>query len=156
MKVSPASNMDAIPRRGLLLFLFVLAILASALPTFVSAQGFFQNFFTGQHHAAEQEAPPLGDAKWFNERVEAATCTQYLCPRTLSCVASPKECPCPFPQQIACPYPDLEVSEDGDHSSSGTAKTAVGGTICVTGTECGQVQRLLRGVGSGFKLKDLS
>ncbi|CAD6892006.1 unnamed protein product [Tilletia controversa] len=129
-------------------------MLASALPPLVNAQGFFQNFFSGQHHAAEQEAPPLGDAKWFHERVEAAHCTQYLCPRTLSCVSSPKECPCPFPQQIACAYADLESDDGGDHGKGSGPGAGAGGTICVTGTECGQVQKLLR-VGSGFKLKDL-
>jgi len=27
-----------------------------------------------------------------------ATCDQYLCPDTLSCVGSAKDCPCPFGQ----------------------------------------------------------
>jgi hypothetical protein len=27
-----------------------------------------------------------------------AACDEYLCPDTLSCVAAPKDCPCPFGQ----------------------------------------------------------
>ncbi|KAK0537563.1 Long chronological lifespan protein 2 [Tilletia horrida] len=142
---------DALPRQTLLLF--VLALLASAVPPLVSAQGFFSNFFSG-HHQGEQEAPPLGDAKWFNDRVEAASCTEYLCPKTLSCVSRPEQCPCPFPQQIACAYPDFEPEDGEDAASAGSRKGKAAGVVCVTGTECGQVQRLLR-VGSGFKLKDL-
>ncbi|PWN41995.1 hypothetical protein IE81DRAFT_330547 [Ceraceosorus guamensis] len=47
-------------------------LLASVLPT--SAQ-FFQQFFTGggDGQVREQEAPPTGDANWFEARVEAAS-----------------------------------------------------------------------------------
>ncbi|KAK0545851.1 Long chronological lifespan protein 2 [Tilletia horrida] len=133
------------------LFLLCLALVASLIPSLVSAQGFFSNFFSG-HHQGEQEAPPLGDAKWFHDRVEAATCTEYLCPRTLSCVSGPEKCPCPFPQQIACPYSDFEP--EGDDHASGSAKKKAGGSVCITAKDCSSVQRLLQ-LGSGFKLKDL-
>ncbi|KAL9934981.1 hypothetical protein V8E36_006057 [Tilletia maclaganii] len=148
MKLSFYPRSDALPRSTPLLF--VIALLASVVPPLVTAQGFFQNFFGGGGQGGGQEAPPLGNAAWFHDRVEAATCAKYLCPKTLSCVNRPEECPCPFQQQIACPYPDFERDDDG--ASSSRRKPA--GVVCVTATECNRVQRLLR-VGSGFKLKDL-
>ncbi|CAO1621197.1 unnamed protein product [Jaminaea pallidilutea] len=88
--------------------------------TFASAQ-FFNFFQSGQQQPREQEPPPSGDASWFEARTEAANCPNYLCPRTLSCVPNPSRCPCPFPQQTRCSYPDPITGEiDG------------GGSFCIT------------------------
>lgn len=92
-----------------------------------------------------------GDASWFEARVDAAHCTQYLCPRTLSCVAKPSHCPCPFPQQIRCSYKEtdttsLEQAKRAGGSFDGTdAELDLGGTFCVTADSCDEVNQMLRG-----------
>ncbi|KDN42985.1 hypothetical protein K437DRAFT_237435 [Tilletiaria anomala UBC 951] len=131
-----------------LLSLALSALLAVTLlgQTANAQGGFFQHFFnagqaSGEAH--EQEAPPSGDSRWWNERVDAATCIRYLCPRTLSCVDKPANCPCPFPEQIRCPYADGE-SKSMD----------LGGHTCVSEKDCNRVA-LMRSLGSNFKLSDL-
>jgi hypothetical protein len=61
---------------------------------------FIQNQFMGnqpeQHNPHEFEANTLNSA-----------CLQYLCRDTLACVATPNDCPCPFPSsQLRCVLPD--------------------------------------------------
>ncbi|EST04989.1 hypothetical protein PSEUBRA_005791 [Kalmanozyma brasiliensis GHG001] len=120
----------------------------------VQAQ-FFQQFFGGNGGGSmfgsrEQEPPPAGDASWFEARVDAAQCTQYLCPRTLSCVSKPSHCPCPFPQQIRCSYKDASSSaKDHVDRAGGTfdgvdAALDLGGTFCVTAESCEEVDRILQ------------
>ncbi|SJX63513.1 uncharacterized protein SRS1_14269 [Sporisorium reilianum f. sp. reilianum] len=115
---------------------------------------FFQQFFGGNAGGSmfgqrEQEPPPSGDASWFEARVDAAQCTQYLCPRTLSCVAKPSHCPCPFPQQIRCSYKDTssnakEYAERAGGTFDGVDATLdLGGTFCVTADSCDEIQQLL-------------
>ncbi|CCD26055.2 Lcl2p NDAI_0G02780 [Naumovozyma dairenensis CBS 421] len=39
----------------------------------------------------------------YEERILNNDCDKYLCPDTLACVASKKDCPCPFPKsQLKC------------------------------------------------------
>ncbi|ESX01406.1 hypothetical protein HPODL_05169 [Ogataea parapolymorpha DL-1] len=49
---------------------------------------FFQNFF------GHQRAPEQFD---YQSKQLNTDCSQYLCPETFACVASPVDCPCPFP-----------------------------------------------------------
>lgn len=45
--------------------------------------------------------------KSYEESVLDNQCGQYLCPDTQACVASPNECPCPFPNsQLRCVLPN--------------------------------------------------
>ncbi|PWN23371.1 hypothetical protein BCV69DRAFT_280981 [Microstroma glucosiphilum] len=113
--------------RPSLLLLLVAALLFLSTP----ALGQFFNFFNQQGgQAREQEAPPSGDASWFEARTEASQCPHYLCPRTLSCVSHPSKCPCPFPQQKRCAYPDPV-----------TGKLEDGGAFCVQQEEgCAKVE----------------
>ncbi|SNX84960.1 uncharacterized protein MEPE_03669 [Melanopsichium pennsylvanicum] len=131
-----------------LLLVFRILLLAP-----VQAQ-FFQQFFGGNgggsmFHQREQEPPPSGDASWFEARVDAAQCTQYLCPRTLSCVAKPSHCPCPFPQQIGCSYKDTsssaqEQAKRARGSFDGVnAELDLGGTFCVSAESCDEVDQIL-------------
>lgn len=96
-----------------------------------------------------QFGPQSGDASWFEARVDAAQCTQYLCPRTLSCVSKPSHCPCPFPQQIRCSYKDTDsAAKDHAQRAGGTfdgvdAALDLGGTFCVTADSCDEVNRIL-------------
>ncbi|PWN29941.1 hypothetical protein BDZ90DRAFT_228987 [Jaminaea rosea] len=113
------------------LLIACLALLCAA------AQAQFFNFFGGQHqqHHGEQEPPPSGDASWFEARVDASTCPTYLCPRTLSCVPHPSRCPCPFKQQIRCPFPDPI-----------TGKLDDGGAFCVNEDEGCEKVLMARGL----------
>lgn len=78
--------------------------------------------------------------------ITSASCTQYLCPRTLSCVSSPSHCPCPFPQQIRCAY--------ADHQPDGKSSMKEGGHFCVQAKDCKTVDGMRR-LGTGFRLQDL-
>lgn len=40
-----------------------------------------------------------------------ASCTQYLCPTTLTCVSKPADCPCPSPEDVKCIIPDADADE---------------------------------------------
>ena len=163
-----AARISPFARPETLLVFVVIPLLV--LLQLVQAQGFFQQFFNaGQGEAREEEAPTSGDSAWWNARVEAgehtfhfgrgpasrvgtqtdkvscrvATCTKYLCPRTLSCVDKPAECPCPFPEQIRCPYSDSE-----------SGSIDLGGSNCIQEKDCNRVQ-LMRALGHSFRLKDL-
>ncbi len=74
--------------------------------------------------ALSAQSSQAGDASWFEARVDAAQCTHYLCPRTLSCVSKPSHCPCPFPQQIRCSYGDSSSSAK-DHANRAGAHLTV-------------------------------
>ncbi|KAN0065248.1 Long chronological lifespan protein 2 [Thecaphora frezii] len=141
-----------------LLVLSLLALLVAAA-TLAEAQ-FFENFFGGNGGgmfgggpAHEPEAPPSGDASWFHDRVDAADCDRYLCPRTLSCVSKPSHCPCPFPQQIRCSYRDTDsraaaiAKKSGGSLDGVEAQLDLGGTFCVTADSCDEVNAFLRGAG---------
>ncbi|PWZ00281.1 hypothetical protein BCV70DRAFT_200435 [Testicularia cyperi] len=135
----------------------IAALLLMQLFLMVQVQAqLFQQFFGGQQGGGmfgnrEQEPPPAGDASWFEARVDAAHCTQYLCPRTLSCVAKPSHCPCPFPQQIRCSFPDTDsVASERAKKAGGSfdgvdAGKDLGGSFCVTATSCEEVEKMLKG-----------
>jgi hypothetical protein len=64
----------------------------------VSAQfNFYEQFFGGGHQQ-RQEQPQGRGVGWLKQHYDSAACNQYLCEDTLSCVDSPRECPCPFGQ----------------------------------------------------------
>jgi len=70
----------------------------------------------------EPEAHNVGDASWFQDRVQHAQCGSYLCSDTLACVETPDECPCPYKEQQRC---------------------AVGDTyVCVQGQDCGRISSM--------------
>ncbi|KAF8472028.1 hypothetical protein BDZ91DRAFT_632283, partial [Kalaharituber pfeilii] len=86
----------------------LLFLTASSFPLLTAAQfgQFFEQMFSGgsgarhqhQRHpgGGEQQNVP-SDADWYRSNYESATCSDYLCPSTLSCVTSPSYCPCAFP-----------------------------------------------------------
>ncbi|KLU91697.1 hypothetical protein MAPG_10215 [Magnaporthiopsis poae ATCC 64411] len=70
----------------------------------VSAQfgGFFDQMFGGggghqQQQQQQQQQNVPSDSSWYRSNVDAAQCSNYLCPDTLACVHFPHHCPCPFP-----------------------------------------------------------
>ncbi|RMZ68255.1 long chronological lifespan 2 [Pyrenophora seminiperda CCB06] len=84
------------PRLQSIIALF-LALLTA--PTFAQF-GFFDQMFGGgggqqqQQHQHQEAQNVRSDASWYQAQYEAAQCTHYLCPGTLSCVHFPHHCPC--------------------------------------------------------------
>lgn len=61
---------------------------------------FFQNQF--QHQTQE-------DAVDIEQQVLESKCSKYLCPETMECVSSPRDCSCTFPSsQLRCILPNGE------------------------------------------------
>jgi len=82
-------------------------------------QNGFGSFFEQDE---EPEAHNVGDATWFQDRVQHAECSAYLCSDTLACVEAPNECPCPYKEQQRC---------------------AVGDTyVCIQGQDCGRISSM--------------
>ncbi|CAO1620909.1 unnamed protein product [Sympodiomycopsis kandeliae] len=122
--------------------LTILCLLVTLHVSVASAQ--FFNFFNQGGHTGqprEQEPPSSGDASWFEARTEAATCQNHLCSKTLACVPSPHLCPCPYPQQKRCPFPDPI-----------TGKLQDGGGFCVQEDSC---EDILLDRGSWWELQKL-
>ncbi|KAF8969486.1 hypothetical protein BDZ97DRAFT_1915436 [Flammula alnicola] len=98
----------------------------------VSAQfNFFENMF-GQQQQQQQQQQRASASQWAAYS-DSVSCSQYLCPETLDCVARPGDCPCPNPEDIKCIIPDME----------GAVEDAT--VVCTRGQkECGEVERLMR------------
>lgn len=68
------------------------------------------------------------------------SCSSYLCPETLDCVARPIDCPCPSPEDIKCLIPDTEG--DVDDAT----------VVCTRGQkDCIEVEMLMRKGGDSTK-----
>lgn len=81
----------------LLKYLYALTLLAVASANLFD---FIQNQF---HH----QQPEGGNS--FEQQVLESKCAKYLCPNTMECVSSPKDCSCPFPSsQLRCILPNGE------------------------------------------------
>ncbi|KAF8557051.1 hypothetical protein OG21DRAFT_1505885 [Imleria badia] len=125
-------------------------ILFASLSSVVTAQfGFFDHMF-GAHQGQQQrqQQPPHAGSQW-TAHAEAGSCgllaclmrhscsstvscSSYLCPDSLVCVARPSECPCPREEDIKCIVPDAEDTEAGR-------------VVCVSGASgCADVERLAR------------
>jgi hypothetical protein len=72
--------------------------------------------------------------KWLiREIYTSVSCSQYLCPQTLDCVAKPTDCPCPNAEDIKCIIPD-----PGSSRGEGTV-------VCSRGrNDCLEVERLMK------------
>lgn len=98
------------PPREFLLLLFL------CLLHTVSAQFFnFDQMFGGgghhqQQHHQQQQHRPSGESLWAAQ-ADHTSCTQYLCPTTLTCVSKPADCPCPSPEDVKCIIPDADADE---------------------------------------------
>ncbi|KAM0787462.1 hypothetical protein ACM66B_003540 [Microbotryomycetes sp. NB124-2] len=78
-----------------------ISALLAALLFAQSAMAFFE-FFTGQQ---QQQQPVAFD---YSAAYNQVACSQYVCPDSLACVATPKDCGCPLPHDVKCP-----VGRDG-------------------------------------------
>lgn len=84
-----------------------LAVCALCTPTMAFMEHLFQQQRQGQQQQQQQES--------HQDRYLSQECDQYLCADTLKCVASPVDCPCPFPEsQVKCVLP-------GDSGSGGSS-----------------------------------
>ncbi|KAF2455685.1 hypothetical protein BDY21DRAFT_350046 [Lineolata rhizophorae] len=82
-------------RSLLSLFLLLTAFALSAATQFP----FFEHMFGGGGGGGSRQQPENvgSDSSWYRSQYDAAHCTNYLCPGTLSCVHFPHHCPCAFP-----------------------------------------------------------
>ncbi|KAJ8584794.1 hypothetical protein M405DRAFT_875530 [Rhizopogon salebrosus TDB-379] len=107
--------------------------LAACFPLANAQFNFFDHMFghPQQQQQQQQQRGPSGDSQWMAHS-EALSCSQYLCPDTLSCVRRPADCPCPNTEDIKCTVP-------------GAVETDAATVVCVRGVEeCALVGRLMR------------
>ncbi|KAG1755489.1 hypothetical protein EDB19DRAFT_410149 [Suillus lakei] len=114
----------------------LILLLVASLPLASAQFNFFDQMFghsQQQQQQQQQQRGPgsSGDSQWMAHS-EVLSCSQYLCPSTLTCVKRPADCPCPNAEDIKCTVPDAVDTE---------AATVV----CVRGVEeCAPVERLTR------------
>ncbi|KDR83915.1 hypothetical protein GALMADRAFT_50829, partial [Galerina marginata CBS 339.88] len=98
---------------------------------FVSAQfNFFENMW-GHQQQHQQQQQRSGASQW--AAYSDMSCSEYLCPETLDCVARPVDCPCPNAEDVKCIIQDME---------GGVEDATV---VCTRGpNDCGEVERLMR------------
>ncbi|KAF4620065.1 hypothetical protein D9613_005128 [Agrocybe pediades] len=116
------------PKSALPLLFFVLTI--GLQPVLAQFGNFFENMWG--HQQQQQQQQRSGASQWA-AYADSVSCSQYMCPETLDCVAKPSQCPCPNAEDIKCIIPDSE----------GGAEDAT--VICTRGqNECAEVERLMR------------
>jgi len=95
----------------------------------------FKNVFDSwvqQQQQQQHEQQPQHDRSG-HAYSDGASCSQYLCPGTLHCVALPKDCPCPNAEDIKCLIFD----------TVGGSRDAT--VVCTRGQNgCSEVENLLR------------
>lgn len=82
-----------------------LLTLLSATTVFLSSpsHAFFEQFFSQNQQQRQQQS--------HEDIYLEKDCGSYLCPDTLACVATPIDCPCPFPNsQQKCVFPPNPVT----------------------------------------------
>ncbi|KAE9410046.1 hypothetical protein BT96DRAFT_464226 [Gymnopus androsaceus JB14] len=85
---------------------------------------FFDQMFGQQQQHQQQHHQSSGGS-------QDVSCSQYLCPNTLDCVALPHDCPCPDQEDVKCIIPDADNSN-------------VGTVVCARGPEaCQSVERIV-------------
>jgi len=99
---------------------FISCLLSFCLFSVISAQfNIFDQFF-GHHHQQQQQDQGSRGVDWLKQQYDAGInsslvilmtvqCNHYVCPDTLSCVGSAKDCPCPFGQD------KCELGKAGDY-----------------------------------------
>ncbi|KAG0709830.1 hypothetical protein DFH29DRAFT_792676 [Suillus ampliporus] len=115
----------------------LILLLVASLPLASAQFNFFDHMFghpqqPQQQQQQQQQGPdPSGNSQWMAHS-EALSCSQYLCPSTLSCVKKPADCPCPNAEDTKCTVPDA-------------VDTNAATVVCVRGLEeCASVDRLMR------------
>ncbi|KAG1752587.1 uncharacterized protein EDB91DRAFT_1045141 [Suillus paluster] len=113
----------------------LILLLVASLPLASAQFNFFDHMFghpqQPQPQQQQQQQQQRGPSQWMAHS-EALSCSQYLCPGTLSCVKRPADCPCPNAEDIKCSVPDA-------------VETDAATVVCVRGVEeCASVERLMR------------
>ncbi|KAF5393023.1 hypothetical protein D9757_001338 [Collybiopsis confluens] len=106
---------------------FILGLLWATTLAAAQFQFFDQMFGQQQHHQQQQQQQHSGGgggASQWAANVESVSCTQFLCPNTLECVAAPHDCSCPDLEDVKCIIPDA------DNKNVGTVLCARGPDAC--------------------------
>ncbi|CUS25028.1 LAQU0S25e00276g1_1 [Lachancea quebecensis] len=112
------------------------------------ASGFFFDF--NQRNQHEGQHPQVS----YEDKVLNSDCAEFLCPDTLACVKSAKDCPCPFPKsQLRCVLPDSHfvcISKPATHDKNLNAMyddPVKGPQSKIKGLrDCGWVQDAYKGI----------
>ncbi|KAA1065299.1 Long chronological lifespan protein 2 [Puccinia graminis f. sp. tritici] len=123
------------------LFLVFMCLAKPSLSQFgnIFEQFFQQDESDGPHRHHSGHSSGQGSSDKFKMVRDQTRCSDYLCPSTLDCVASPSDCPCPFIEDIKCP-----ISIPVNPSSSATLKKFQDSFICTRAPGCSQVQKALK------------
>ncbi|PFH51378.1 hypothetical protein AMATHDRAFT_142758 [Amanita thiersii Skay4041] len=93
---------------------------------------FFENMFG--HHQQQQQQQTRSGAAQYVAQVESVSCSKYLCPSTLDCVARPIDCPCPYEEDVKCIIPSAGTDDDSDDATM----------VCIRGEQgCSHVEQLI-------------
>lgn len=124
-----ALRVDAMTGIAMYHFIVGLTLFISWLSPVSGQFGFFDQLFGNQQQ--QWQRGPSGGQHQHNVHADSISCSTYLCPDSLVCVAQPSECPCPYAEDVRCVIPDPQ-----DGGASGTV-------TCVRGAErCSVVERL--------------
>ncbi|RSH83868.1 Long chronological lifespan protein 2 [Saitozyma podzolica] len=99
-----------------LLTLVTLLLLPLTLAQFGN---FFQGGFPfggGHFQGNQQDAPksPGRQHKGWTEMESVHCRAGYVCPGSLTCVPTPADCPCPYPEDVKCVLPDDRPRDEGE------------------------------------------
>ncbi|KAG7549051.1 hypothetical protein FFLO_03087 [Filobasidium floriforme] len=140
------------------LSIFLLALLLFTQTVAAQFEGMFNNMFGQQqqrghhHHHGQEQGSGHGVRGW--DLQDAASCWNgHVCSGTGNCVVSPKECPCPYPEDYKCflPQPSRSILDKLHLSNSGSASKSSNteSFVCIRANagrsvekECERVRRL--------------
>ncbi|KNZ45799.1 uncharacterized protein VP01_779g1 [Puccinia sorghi] len=111
----------------------------SLLSHCITFLAFVQQFFQQDDPGNHPNSSPQGGPDKFVLLRDQSRCAQYLCPSTFDCVAAPADCPCPFVEDIKCPFsppPSASASLSSLPKSSPSY-------VCTRAPGCENVQRAL-------------
>ncbi|EIW65487.1 hypothetical protein TREMEDRAFT_70561 [Tremella mesenterica DSM 1558] len=94
-------------------------LLLLLLPICLAQFGFFQGNPFHPFQQQQQQPPPSGQGqgrghKGWDEMDNVHCKAGYVCPSSLTCVSTPANCPCPYPEDIKCVIPDHRPRDEGE------------------------------------------
>ncbi|KAI9635361.1 uncharacterized protein MKK02DRAFT_44048 [Dioszegia hungarica] len=99
--------------------LATLLVLMCLLPfTLAQFGNFFQGGFPfgggGGGEQQPQQQRPRREHKGWSEMESVHCRAGYVCPGSMTCVPTPADCPCPYPEDIKCVLPDDRARDEGE------------------------------------------
>jgi len=98
----------------------------------------FEQFFQQDDSDHHPHSPQAGPEQLVLLR-DQSRCAQYLCPSTFDCVPGPADCPCPFVEDIKCPFSPPPPAS-ASHASPQKLSPSY---VCTRAPGCPNVQRAL-------------